>query len=74
MGRFILRYRGAGPVPREMIDRIHALPGASIVRSTDKMLLVDGGEEELRQLTETGNWLMAPEQSYELPNPPFSIS
>lgn len=76
MGQFILRFRGAGPVPQKMIDRIRALPDASIVRTTDKMLLVEGHEGQLRDLTEsTGDWLLAPVQSYELPEPPpFSVT
>ena len=74
MGRFIVRYRGAGPKPDEMVERIRALKNASIVDSSDRMLLVDGSEDQLRLLIGSSNdWFIAPVQSYELPEKPPSL-
>lgn len=74
MGRFIVRYRGAGPKPADVVERIRALPNASVVDESDRMLLVHAPEDELRQLLgNTSEWLIAPEQEYELPEKPPRI-
>jgi hypothetical protein len=72
--RFIIRYRGAGPRPPDLVERIRALEDASIVESTDRMLLVEANEDQLRNLLGSSkDWLVAPVRGYELPEHPPRI-
>ena len=73
MSRFVLRYRGKGKYPADTITKIQAV-GASIIEDTDRMLLVDGPELELRDLFAADpDWVLAPELSYKMPDPRKTI-
>jgi hypothetical protein len=68
VARFIIRYRGRGPKPADVVEKIRDLSSVSIVDASDKMLLVEAPEESLKQLLgQSKEWLIAPEQSYEIP-------
>ena len=41
--RFILRYTGTGPRPNAHVARLRQVPGAKVLRESDRMLLVEGG-------------------------------
>jgi len=71
MGRFILRFRGTGPKPAEDIERIHALPQATVLDdSSPRMLLVEAPEAELKALIDLmPGWVMTPERMIPLPDP-----
>jgi len=67
--RFVLRYGGDGPKPEADVERVRALTGAVVVDSSSRMLLVDSYPEQLRDLVESlPGWVMAPEQTYEVPH------
>jgi len=67
--RFVLRYTGSGPGPEADVARVHALEGAVVIDSSVRMLLVDSPPEALRRLVDIlPDWVMAPEQSYEVPD------
>lgn len=75
MPRFIVRYRGPGSKPAQVMDELRALPGSSILDTTDKMVLVEAEEHDLRRVLGPGHqWLIAPEQTYELPEKPPRVS
>lgn len=58
-----------------MVEQIRALPGGTILETTDKMLLVEAAEDDLRRLLGAGSqWLIAPQQTYELPEHPPRVS
>ena len=71
MSRLILRFRGAGPSPVVDIERMRALPNTTVIDdSSDRMLLVEAPEAELKALIDKmQDWVMAPEQIIQLPNP-----
>jgi hypothetical protein len=67
--RFVLRYRGDGPAPAADVERVHELPGAVVVNSTARMLLVEAQAGPLRDLVESlPNWVMGADVSYEVPD------
>jgi hypothetical protein len=67
--RFVLRYRGDGPAPAADVERVHGLPGAVVVNSTARMLLVEAQAGPLRDLVESlPNWVMGADVSYEVPD------
>ena len=69
MSRFILRYRGKGGRPEEMVQRIRQLDGANVLDDSGRMLLVDAPEEALRQLIETqSDWILCSERVFPLPD------
>lgn len=71
--RFVVRYRGKGPYPEATLEKIQAA-GASIIERAGRMLLVDGTERTLRDVLDPErDWSIAPEVSYEQPNPRFSV-
>jgi hypothetical protein len=70
MSRFIVRYRGKGPKPPAASDVARQAPGLRVVDQTSRMLLVEGPEEAVRSaFPSEEEWLIAPEQTYELPDP-----
>jgi len=72
--RFILRYHGEGPAPRDDVARFKGALGITVLDDSPRMLLVDGGEDELRKfLGQTSEWVMSPEASYALPEPHPSL-
>ena len=51
MGRFILRYRGAGPMPADDVDRIRHWPHLHILDdSSPRMVLVEGPPTDVKEL------------------------
>ena len=66
MGRFILRFRGQGPLPDDIVRQVRQLPETQILEETDRMLLVEGPEEPLRRLV-NDDWLFTQEQRYTPP-------
>ena len=67
--RFVLRYRGEGVVPQGDVTRVQELPGAVVVDSSAKMLVVDAEAEPLRALVDgLPEWVLAPEQSFVVPD------
>jgi hypothetical protein len=67
--RFILRFRGTGPIPGETLERINALPDFDVVDSTSRMLLVEATDEDAQALIETmPGWALSAEQTVPLPD------
>ncbi len=70
MARFIIRFRGTGPIPSDDIERIRALPGTDVIDSTSRMLLVEAPDDEVRALVESmPDWVLSPEQTVFAPDP-----
>jgi len=70
MPHFILRNRGSGSAPADVLSRLRSLPNTAILdASSDRMLLVDGSEGHLRAaLSDMPGWVMTPEQTIPLPD------
>jgi hypothetical protein len=67
--RFVLRYRGEGPLPDTDVARVRELAEAQVVDESSRMLLVESEPDALRALVDTlPEWLMAPEQQYGIPD------
>ncbi len=67
--RFVLRYRGDGPMPPAEVAQVSALADAVVVDSSPRMLLVDCDPEPLEALVDAlPNWVMAPEQHFPVPD------
>jgi len=69
--RFILRYRGPGPAPAGDVKQLRGLEDAVVVDASPRMVLVesDSDPEALRSIVDDlPDWIMAPEQSYSLPD------
>jgi hypothetical protein len=68
--RFILRFRGTGPKPADVADRVRALPDARVLDDTPRMMLVEAPEQQLRELIGADrDWLIAPQRVYQHPDP-----
>ena len=69
MGRFILRYGKASPIPEDHVQAISAISGVRVIDKSPNMLLVDADENALRKkLAELDGWSLHPEQQYSLPD------
>ena len=67
--RFVLRYRGEGPKPDEVVEMVHDLTDAVVVDSTSRMLVVEAEPEPLRDLVDgLRDWVMGPDMGYEVPD------
>ena len=67
--RFVLRYRGEGPLPPADVAQVAGLAGAAVVDSSPRMLLVECDPEPLEALVDAlADWVMAPEQHVPLPD------
>jgi hypothetical protein len=67
--RFILRYRGPGAGPDDVIARVEELQDATVVDSSPRMLLVESEPEPLRELVDAlPDWVMGVEQRYAVPD------
>src|SRR5437867_13422011 len=67
MRRFILRYRGEGARPQDAVEKIRAIGGAAVLEDSDRMMLVEAPEQELRQaLGSETDWSIAPEVTYDV--------
>jgi hypothetical protein len=71
MGRFILRYQGAGAKPQSDVKKFRSLSNVKLVDESAKMLLVEAPtEDSLRDTVgEVDGWAICPECSFELPPP-----
>lgn len=70
MQRYILRYKGTGSKPDKDAERIRALPNASVLNESSRMMLVAAPETELRGLIESmPDWVISPEQTLKVPDP-----
>jgi hypothetical protein len=68
--RFIVRYKGGGPKPQADVERIRALPNATVLDDSPRMLLVAAPESELRSLIASmPDWVMGAEQIFKIPDP-----
>ncbi len=69
MGRFILRYEGAGPMPSGDAERLRALPGVRLVNQSSRMILVEAPAKDSLQsaVDALGNWSISTEHSVPLP-------
>lgn len=69
--RFILRYRGQGPAPAGDVNQLRGLEDTVVVDASPRMLLVesDSDAEALSSIVDDlPDWIIAPEQSYSLPD------
>ena len=67
--RFVLRYRGQGPKPEADVAKLEQLPGAVIVDSSGRMLVVEAKPGPLRDLVDgLPDWVMGPDVAYEVPD------
>lgn len=70
MSRFILRFRGAGAVPVEDIERIRASHDVNVIESAGRMLLVDAPADVLRSLAQSmADWTISEERTVSIPDP-----
>lgn len=70
MAGYILRFRGAGPIPKEDIERISSLEGVNVLDSTSRMLLVDAPDDELKSLVDSmPQWVLSQERTISRPDP-----
>ena len=68
-GRYILRYRGEGPIPALDVERIRSLDGVKVVDSTPRMLLVEAPPDVLKQLVGSKpQWVLTEERMIPLPD------
>jgi hypothetical protein len=69
IGRYILRFRGSGPTPAEDVRRIRSLPGVRVIDQSERTLLLEAPDGELRSLMPNlSRWAMGEEQSIPLPD------
>lgn len=67
--RFVLRYRGEGAPPAADLAQVHGLPGAHVVDSSPRMLVVESDADPLGELVDgLPDWIMAPDQTYAVPD------
>jgi hypothetical protein len=68
--RFVLRYRGEGTKPDDVVARVREVAGAEIVdASAPRMMLVDCEPEPLRELVDgLDDWVMGADQAYAVPD------
>lgn len=72
--RFVVRFRGPGPKPPDVAERIRSLPGAQVVDDSSRMLLVEVPEEKpLRDVLSPSLWVISPERTYEVPTPRVKV-
>ncbi len=70
MSRFILRYRGAGPMPAADLARIRGLPHGTVLDETSRMVLVELPDDDAAEVGRTlASWTLAPEREIPLPDP-----
>ena len=65
----MLRYRGEGAKPEDDVAKVQRLGDAVVVDSSPRMLLVESEPEALQSLVDDmPDWVMAPEQQYQVPD------
>lgn len=68
-GRFILRYTGAGPGPSTHVARLRQVPGTKVLSESDKMLLVEGRQQDLEAATRAlDGWVLTAEKTVPVPD------
>ena len=67
-GRFILRYTGAGPTPQAQVVHLKRVPGTKVLDASDRMLLVEGRQQELESFAHSCGWVIAPEKTIPVPD------
>jgi hypothetical protein len=68
-GRFILRYTGAGPTPRAHVVHLKNVPGTKVLDASDKMLLVEGRQEDLESFVHAvAGWVVTPDKTIPVPD------
>jgi hypothetical protein len=68
-GRFILRYTGAGPTPHAHVAHLKSVPGTKVLDASDKMLLVEGRQQDLESFTHAlAGWVLTPEKTVPVPD------
>ena len=68
MARFILRYSGE-TAPAEHADIAGAAPNVKVLDRTPKMMLLEGSEEDAKQLaSRLPGWTLHPEVQYKIPD------
>jgi hypothetical protein len=73
-GRFILRYTGGDPAPAGQIARLRSVPGTQVIDQSDRMLLVEGLQEDLEEaIRALGGWVLTPERTVPIPDPKKKI-
>lgn len=73
MSRFVLRYRGAGPKPLDVLPRIReVVPVANIIDESSRMILLEAPESsEVLLRDKMPDWIVSPQRAYSLPRPPI---
>ena len=68
--RYVLRYRGRGAKPPADVEHVRHLPGITVLdESSSKMLLVECDDETTTWLAEAlPGWIVAPEQTFDVPD------
>lgn len=67
--RYIARFEGQGAKPAADAARARRLPGVTVLDESSRMLLIEGDDEALLALVETlSDWVVAPEQTYTVPD------
>lgn len=71
MKKFILRFRGSVEEPAIDLTRIRQSPRITVLdEASSRMVLVEGREEDVRQLVESmPDWVAIEERTYQLPDP-----
>ena len=68
-GRFILRYTGDGPRPNKHVARLRQVPGTKVLDESDKMLLVEGRQQELEKAARAlDGWVLTVDKTVPVPD------
>jgi hypothetical protein len=68
-GRFILRYTGDGPTPDAHVARLRGVPGTKVLGESNKMLLVEGHQQDLEKATHAlDGWVLTAEKQVPVPD------
>ena len=69
IGRYILRFRGPGATPAEDLRLIRSVRGARVIDESNRTLLVEAPDGELRKLVSTmSRWAIGEEHTVPLPD------
>jgi uncharacterized protein (DUF1499 family) len=71
---FILRQRGPGPLPDQVVEVVKNHPGLQIIERSTKMLRVEGTSEDLQAVTDGQLGLQFSEERQYSPVKPFQES
>lgn len=70
MSRFVIRYRGTGNRPSQVVDRVRGVDGVRVLDDSGRMLLVEGPEAPLQHIfSGEKDWVLTPERFMKLPDP-----